>query len=78
MSTTTVRVDTETHALLTELSGIEGCSLIETVRAAAEALKRERIGRDVAMRIAELQSDPEAWSSYLAEDSSTSVTDGLG
>jgi hypothetical protein len=76
--TTTVRVDAETHALLSELSDAEGWSLIQTIRAAADALKRERIGRDTARRIAELQADPAAWTSYLAEGGSTEVADGIG
>lgn len=78
MPTTTVRVDTETHALLNELSDAEGWSLVQTIRAAADALKRERIARDTARRIAELQADPKAWASYLAEGESTDVTDGVG
>ena len=78
MATTTVRVDTQTHALLSELSDAEGWSLIQTIRAAADALRRERIGRDTARRIAELQRDPEAWAEYLADADSTAVPDGIG
>jgi lipase chaperone LimK len=52
--------------------------LIQTVRAAAEALHRERVGRETARRLAEMQGDPEAWADYLADADSTAVTDGIG
>lgn len=78
MGTTTIRVDTDTHARLTELSRATGSSLIETVRDATEALRRQRFAHQVADEIAALRSDPEAWTAYLAEAKSTSVTDGLG
>jgi len=48
MGTTTIRVDTETHARLIELSESTGSSLMATVRAAAEALRRQRFARQVA------------------------------
>ena len=78
MGSTTVRVDAETHALLSELSDAEGWSLIQTIRAAADALRRERIGRDTARRMAEMQLDPEMWADYLAERERTTVADGIG
>ncbi|MDP3984618.1 MAG: hypothetical protein Q8Q52_06425 [Acidimicrobiia bacterium] len=78
MGTTTIRVDTETHARLVELSTASGTSLIETVRDAAEALRRQRFAHQVAAELAELRSDPEGWEAYLAEAGSTSVTDGIG
>ncbi len=78
MATTTIRIDTDTHVRLVELSDAAGASLIDTVRDAVEALRRQRFGRRVAAEIAELRSDPAAWASYLAEAGSTSVTDGLG
>ncbi len=78
MSTTTIRVDTETHARLVELSKSTGDSLIDTVREAAEALRRQRFAYQVASELAELRDSPEAWSAYLAEADSTSVADGLG
>ena len=78
MPTTTIRVDAETHARLVELSRARGDSLIDTVRDAAEALRRQRFAHQVAAELAELQADPEAWADYLAEGDSTSVADGLG
>ena len=78
MATTTIRVDTDTHARLVELSDDAGASLIDTVRDAVEALRRQRFARRVADEIAELRSDPEAWASYLADAETTSVTDGVG
>jgi predicted DNA-binding protein len=77
VSTTTIRVDTETHAQLVELSESTGKSLIATVRDAAEALHRQRFGVKVASELAKLRLDPAAWSSYLAEAETTLVTDGL-
>lgn len=78
MGTTTIRVDTDTHARLLELSTATGASLIETVRDAAEALRRQRFAHQVAAEVAELRNDPEAWKAYLAEADSTSVSDGVG
>ena len=78
MGTTTIRVDTDTHARLVEMSESTGNSLIETVREAAEALRRLRFARQVASELSELRDDSEAWSAYLAEADSTSVADGLG
>jgi len=78
MGTTTIRVDTDTHARLLALSQASGASLIETVRDAAEALRRQRFAHQVAAELNELQSDPEAWAAYLAEANATSVTDGVG
>ena len=78
MATTTIRIDIDTHARLVELSDAAGASLIDTVRDAVEALRRQRFARRVTAEIAELRSDPGAWVSYLAEAEDTSVTDGLG
>jgi predicted DNA-binding protein len=78
MATTTIRVDTGTHARLVELSRATGATLIETVRDAAEALRRQRFAHQVAAELAELRRDPASWESYLAEADSTSMTDGIG
>ncbi len=77
MSTTTIRVDTETHAALIDLAAETGSSLMETTRAAAEALRRQRFAGHVADELNSLRSDPEAWADYLAEADSTTVRDGL-
>jgi len=76
--TTTIRVDTETHARLVQLSDAAGASLIDTVRDATEALRRQRFAHRVAAELAELRRDPAAWASYLADAERTSVADGLG
>lgn len=76
-ATTTIRIDTDTHAQLVALSRKSGSSLIATVRAAAEALRRQQFGEQVAREIDELQRDPAAWEEYLAEGESTSVADGV-
>jgi hypothetical protein len=78
MGTTTIRVDTDTHARLLALSHATGASLIETVREAAEALRRQRFAGRVAAELADLRSDPRAWQAYLAEADDTSVSDGVG
>jgi predicted transcriptional regulator len=78
MGTTTIRVDTDTHARLQELSRASGTTLIDTVRDAAEALRRQRFAHRVAAELAELHRNPESWEAYLAEANATSVTDGIG
>lgn len=78
METTTIRVDTDTHARLLALSKATGVSLIETVSDAAEALFRQRFARQVVRELSELRSDPEAWAAYLAEAEESSVSDGVG
>lgn len=78
MSSTTIRVDSETHARLMELSKEKGATLTDTVRDAAEALRRQRFAALASSELDELRADPEAWADYLAESASTSVTDGLG
>jgi predicted DNA-binding protein len=78
MGTTTIRVDTDTHARLLAMSNATGASLIETVRDAVEALRRQRFARQVAAELAELHEDPQAWAAYLAEADNTSVGDGIG
>lgn len=78
MATTTIRVDTATHARLVELSKASGTSLLQTVDDAAEALRRLRFARRVSAEISAVRSDPDAWKAYLADAESTSVTDGIG
>lgn len=78
MGTTTIRVDTDTHARLLALSQATGASLIETVRDAAEALRRQRFAHQVAAELTDLREDPEAWRAYLAEADDTLVSDGIG
>lgn len=78
MGTTTIRVDTDTHARLLALSVETGASLVDTVREAAEALRRQRFAHQVAAELAELHKDPQAWDAYVAEADDTSVNDGIG
>jgi predicted transcriptional regulator len=78
MGTTTIRVDTETHARLVEMSRQTDRSLIDTVRDAAEALQRQQFAMGVARELDQLRSDPEAWKAYLGEADSTLVGDGVG
>lgn len=78
METTTIRVDTSTHARLLELSRDADASLVATVRDAAEALWRQRFAHQAMRELYELQKDPEAWEEYLAEAEDTYVADGIG
>ena len=77
MGTTTIRVDTETHAALLDLAADTGASLMETTRAAAEALRRQRFADHVTDELNALRADPAAWADYLAEADRSSVGDGL-
>lgn len=73
---TTIRVDTATHAQLVALSRAMGASLTDTVHAAAESLRRELFAARVAVELETLQLDPDAWAEYLGEAEST-VRDGI-
>jgi predicted transcriptional regulator len=77
MATTTIRVDTETHAKLLELSEATSSSIMDTVRDAAEALRRQRFGRQVGEEMSALRDNPSAWRHYLADADSTAVADGI-
>ena len=77
MDTTTIRVDRDTHSRLLEMSSETGDSLTETVRQAAEALRRLRFGLRVQEEYAALRTDPGAWADYLAEAESSYVADGI-
>ena len=76
MATTTIRVDRDTHARLLEMSRETGDSLTDTVRQAAEALRRLRFGLRVQEEYATLRRDPGAWAGYLAEVESSHLADG--
>jgi len=78
MKTTTIRIDTDTHSRLLEMSRVSGKTLIETVRDAAEALRRRSFAARVGEEIASLRSDTVAWTAYLTEADETSVSDGIG
>jgi hypothetical protein len=77
MTTTTIRVDLSTRDALNELAQEQGATLGETVRDAAEALRRARFARRTSDAFARLRADSEAWRSYEAEAEATSVSDGL-
>ncbi|MEE8485725.1 MAG: hypothetical protein V3S38_04125 [Acidimicrobiia bacterium] len=77
MATTTIRVDTDAHASLVEMSKATGASLIDTVSDAAEALRRQHFAQQVAGELADLHADSEAWADYVADADETSVADGV-
>ena len=76
-ATTTIRVDTATHAELVALSDLSDTSLIETVRMATKALRRMHFAAQVSGELDALKSDPDAWAAYLAEGEQA-VSDGIG
>jgi len=78
MSTTTIRVDLETHARLVELGSARRESLMQTVRDAVDALHREQFAHQVSSELAALRGDGEAWAAYLADAETTNVADGIG
>jgi hypothetical protein len=77
VGSTTIRVDLETRATLLELAAETGSTLMETTRAAADALRRQRFAQHVSAEIATLRADPAAWADYLADAEATSVRDGI-
>ncbi|MFP5488130.1 MAG: hypothetical protein ACLGHQ_07480 [Acidimicrobiia bacterium] len=77
MGTTTIRVDTETHRALLELAAESNASLMDTAKAAAEALRRQRFAAHVTEELDALRADPAAWADYLADAERTSVGDGI-
>lgn len=76
MTSTTIRVDIETHALLLELGTDRGASLMDTVRDAAHALHRQQFAHQVSSEIQSLRADTDAWDEYLIDAESTNVGDG--
>ncbi|MGY6501085.1 MAG: hypothetical protein ACXIVQ_09385 [Acidimicrobiales bacterium] len=77
MATTTIRVDSQTHAQLLEMSAARGSTLMDTVRDATEALRRQQFATQVGEELATLRADPEAWNAYLADAERTDVSDGV-
>ncbi|MDZ7679207.1 MAG: hypothetical protein U5K29_11710 [Acidimicrobiales bacterium] len=77
MASTTIRVDAKTHAQLLEMSAARGSTLMDTVRDAAEALRRQQFATRVVAEMTALREDPDAWAAYLAEAEGTDVRDGV-
>ena len=77
MSTTTIRVDSDTHAELLALSKQSGESLVNTVRAATKALRRQLFAETVVKQLDTLREDPARWNDYIA-DGDVAVCDGIG
>ncbi len=77
MGTTTIRVDTETHAQLLALSKLSGASLVETVRAATKALRRQQFAKTVTEELEILREDPDNWNDYIA-NAEYAASDGIG
>ena len=49
----------------------------QTVRDAAEALRRQRFAKDVVAELAARRRDQSQWQGYLGEAESTAVADGI-
>ena len=77
METITISIDSATHASLLEMSEETGDTLTDTMRQAAEALRRSRFASRVRTEYASLRNDPAAWADYLAEAESSHVRDGI-
>ena len=77
MATTTIRVDFDTHATLLELAAETGDSLMDTTRAAAEALRRQRFAHHVTEELNALRQKPDAWADYITDAEQSSVSDGV-
>ena len=78
METTTIRVDRTTHARFLEMSKASGRSLTETLRDAAEALRRVRFAEQVQYELEALRERTDDWAGYLSEAATTEVGDGIG
>jgi len=76
VSTTTIRVDQETHRRLTAISRASNRPLIDVLRDAAEALERARFATLVGAQLDALRHDPDDWARYIAQ-SELAVHDGL-
>ena len=76
VSTTTIRVDQETHRRLIAISRATNRPLIDVLRDAADALERARFATLVASQLDALRHDPEDWVRYIAH-AELAVHDGL-
>jgi predicted transcriptional regulator len=76
MSTTTIRVDHETHRRLVAVSRASNRPLIDVVRDATDALERSRFAALVAAQLDVIRQDPEDWACYTT-DAELALRDGL-
>jgi predicted transcriptional regulator len=76
MTTTTIRVDQDTHRRLVEISRSSSRPLIDVVRDAVDALERTRFATLVAAQLDAIRHQPEVWASYTA-DADLGLGDGI-
>ena len=76
-TTTTIRVDTDTHAALLDLASERGTSLIAAAPDAAEALRRQQFAQHVTDELNALRADPNDSADYLDEAEPSAVSDGV-
>jgi predicted transcriptional regulator len=77
VSTTTIRVDHETHRRLVAISRASNRSLIDVVRDAAEALERAQFATLVSSQLDAMRRQRDDWAAYTG-DAELAVRDGLG
>ena len=79
MTTTTVRVSENTHALLQDLSRAEGVSMQQILQKALDQYRRERLLSATNAAYAAVRADQKSWSEVEAERASWDATlvDGL-
>ena len=79
MASETVRIKSETHAKLKELSERSGEAMPVILEKAVEAFRRQRFLEEVNQSFASLRENPRAWSEEVAErhDWDATLADGL-
>lgn len=76
-TTTTIRVDVDTHRRIQVVHERTGKPMMEVVREAVSTLDRLRLAAQVTEELAVLRADPTAWAAYLDEADALPVSDGL-
>lgn len=79
MNTTTIRVSTDTHSLLQELSRVSGVSMQIIVERALEQYRRQQVLDAANAAYAALHAQPSAWAEWEQEQAEWEQTlaDGL-
>jgi hypothetical protein len=79
MSTTTIRVSQQTHAVLREMAGQSGMSILQVLETAVAAYRRQQQLEALNAAYAAVREDPAAWSQLQEERSAWDATllDGL-
>ncbi|RRR75179.1 MAG: toxin-antitoxin system protein [Candidatus Viridilinea halotolerans] len=78
MTTTTIRVSTQTHRTLTGLAQRAGLPMAEVVEQAIELYRRQRMLEEANAAYAALRQDATAWAELQAERTVWDATVGDG